>query len=299
MNNTNWDEFRCRCSGISKIMANSRSNPQLTELQAKRLSDLEKREVLTDKHKEEMASLLIKKGNGSKIVLSAGCMNYLKEIYSWEKYGMKSINKETMEVSATRKGILAENDSITLLSFIDDVYYSKNEDRINNEYLSGQPDIYLGDEVMKATKIIDIKTCFDHPLFLQKLHEELPGAYIWQVKGYCDITGAAEGEIAHCLSNMPEIMVNDFKKRLFYKMNVVTEESPDFLEEWEMLESSMNFDRIPPQQRVFKQKIEPFTDEERALVYDRVKVCRDWLWEFDEYMASLNLIPTLHLNNVE
>lgn len=294
MNNTNWDEFKCRCSAISKMMSGSRSNPQITEKQNLRLIELEAKESLTEKQMIEMAELGLRKQNKDKVVLSATCVSYLLEVYSWEKYGMKSVGKEVMEVDAMKKGTLAEEDSITLLSLVDNTLYLKNQDKITNEFLSGRPDLFVGDDVLSASKIIDIKTSLDYPLFLQKLHDDLPIAYIMQVQGYCDITGATEGEIAHCLSNVPEVMINSFKRKLFYSMDVVTEESPEFLAEWEILEHSMRFDQIPPRKRVFKQKVEPFTEFERQAVYDRVKHCREWLWKFQEkYDGIEKLVPLM------
>ena len=279
---TNWDSFKCRCSGIHKIMANSRSNPQLTEKQAERLKHLQSQTTLTVKMGEEMAELLVKKGNGSKIILSDTAVEYLMEVYSWEVYGKLSFGKETYEVDQMEKGKLAEAESIMLLSMLDDVYYTKNEERIENEFLSGHPDIFIGENIMSATKITDIKTCFDYPSFLKKKNVALPIAYTNQVQGYCDITGAGEGEIAHVVADMPESMINEFKKRLFYKMEVATEENPEFKAKWEILENSMRFHDIAVDERIFKQKVEPFTEREQQQVYDRVKVCREWLWKFHE-----------------
>ena len=65
-------------------------------------------------------------------------------------------------------------------------------------------------------------------------------------------------------------------------MEVATEENPEFKAKWEILENSMRFHDIAVEERVFKQKVEPFTEREQQQVYDRVKVCREWLWKFHE-----------------
>jgi hypothetical protein len=59
MNNTNWDDFKCRCSAITKMTATSRSNPVITEKQTVRLAELEAKSILTDNMKAEMAELLV------------------------------------------------------------------------------------------------------------------------------------------------------------------------------------------------------------------------------------------------
>lgn len=299
MNQINWDNFKCRCSGISKIMANSRSNPQITDKQLERLKQLEAREVLTDKHELELAELRLKMGNRKKALLSDSCIEYLMELYAYETQGMRSIAREQNEILTMKKGKLAEEDSITLLSIIDGILYEKNDEVIENDFLRGEPDVYVGPEVMKATKITDIKSCWDYPSFLKKISSGDNNGYILQVQGYCDITGATEGEIAYCLVNMPEVMQNDFKKRLFYSGEYISDESPSFLKEWKEWQHSMIFDSIPHHKRVFKVNVDPFTDEQRQKVYDRVKVCREWLNNFDETYQSLGISLPLMLKDAE
>ena len=74
--------FKCRCSAINKILSNSRDNPVITDKQAVLLSELEKKDSLTDKQKEEMARLIVLRENASKIILSDTCIDYLMEVYA-------------------------------------------------------------------------------------------------------------------------------------------------------------------------------------------------------------------------
>jgi hypothetical protein len=282
MPSIDWNKFKCRCSAIGKIMSESRSNPCLTEKQAITLADMEGRvDSLTDRQKIEMVRLQQLRENSTKVVLSDTCIEYLMEVYAWETVGKVAVTKE-MDIDFLQKGKLAEDDSLLLLSRVDKHVYVKNTERVSNEYLSGEPDTFLGESIMQATKIPDIKTCWDYPGFLKKIHQRVDVDYKQQIQGYCDITGAAEGEIAYCLVNMPHSMMLDFKKRLFYKGNYVSEESPEFIEKWAKLINSMVFDDIPINQRVHKVPIQPFTETERQKVYDRVKICREWLFIFDE-----------------
>lgn len=284
----NLPTFKCRCSAISKIMSNSRSNPVLTEkqeIELKRLRDIQSEGLkeLTVKQSADLVLLEEKERNGTKVVLSDSCRNYLIEWYCYEVMGYKSVEKEAVrDVMWLKKGRLVENDSIALLSVVDNKIYSKHEGRIANDYLTGEPDIVVGG-LENAQKIIDIKSVWDYPGFLTKvaLQEENNG-YINQVQGYMDITGAPIGEVAYCLVDMPEVIRNDFKKKLFYSGDFVTEESPEFLELWHDLEHSMTFMSIPHELRVYKHPVEPFSHQERQKLYDRVKYCRDWLSEFHE-----------------
>jgi len=57
---TGMNNFKCRCSAINKMMANSRSNPILTENQVKELAELENRKELTVKQAEKLGELRTK-----------------------------------------------------------------------------------------------------------------------------------------------------------------------------------------------------------------------------------------------
>jgi hypothetical protein len=286
--NFNFDTFNVRCSAIAKVLSTSRDNPCLTEKQAIRLTELENKESLTDKMKLELADLLVKKENSTKVVLSDTCIEYLMEEYAWRTARKQSVTKE-MDMEYTQKGKEVEEESITLLSRVDFDIYHKNTERVNNDFLSGEPDIFLGEAIMRARKITDIKSCWDYPTFLKKIHKKADNGYDWQVKGYMDITGADEGDIAYCLVCMPESIQNDYRRRLLYKMNVATEENPEYLAALAELENSMTFTDIPIHKRVFKVKIDPMGSFQRQQVYDRVKVCREWLFNFDAMYQQINL----------
>lgn len=288
MKEVNFDDFKCRCSAITKMMATSRDNPVLTEKQAVRMDELQNKPSLTPNMQAELAELLVKRDNSSKVILSDGCIDYLMEWYSWETTGKIPVDKEAMDIQYTRKGKSTENDCISLLSRVDKVVYTKNEERVTNSYLSGIPDIFLGETVMTATKIVDNKSLWDYPGFLKTLHKKPENGYIDQIGGYCDISGAPIGEIAKTLVNMPVEIVMDYEYRLLKKMNLATTESPEFQEEWKKWERSMHFDDIPKEKRVYKIPVQPFTPERKQMIYDRVKVCREWLSQFHEKYQQFN-----------
>lgn len=290
-----WQQFKCRCSSIHMVLANNQSNPCLTEKMIPELADLEAKEVLTPKQELRLAELLIRKENGSKLVLSDTCISYLMEEYAWRTQKMTRITKGLMDVPQLQKGTIVEADSLKLLTMVDGIEYKANigkdgkRERVYNEYLSGEVDAYVGESIMTAKVLPDIKSVWDYPTFLCKMFEPLSKANDWQVKGYMDISGAEIGMIANCLVNMPEEVIMSQKWKLLRMMNVATDESPEFLEVWNVLEHSMNFDSIPIHQRVHKKGVEPMNNEQRQILYDRVKVCRDYLSDFHEKYSNLNL----------
>ena len=284
-----FSTYKCRCSAIGHLTAYSRGEEPITEAQLKRIEYLQNKETKqTPAQLEELAKLINKRDNKS-LSFSETHIGNLLDWYAWETACKMPINKETMEVPAMVKGTVVEPESVILLSIVDGVEYKIHKERISNDYLSGSLDVYVGESVMQAQKVTDIKSIWDYPTFLRAILKEVEPLYRKQVQGYCDITGATEGEVAKCLVDMPEQIIAQYKYKIASKMGALTDESPEFLEIWDKFECSMLFGDILPHKRVHKTKIEPFTEKERQIVYDRVKQSRDWLFEFHESYNQINL----------
>lgn len=289
MTTVNWDLFKCRCSGIKKLMATKQGTAPISETGLKRIVELEARvKPMTESMKLEYTELTMKRDSPPKLELSDMAIEYLMEVYAWETQGMIAVNKESMDLLQLRKGKEAEKIAGMMLSIVDGEIYLENKERISNDYLSGEIDFYLGESIYKATNITDIKNAFDYPTFLKKINNGLENGQKEQLQGYGDISGATDLFIANCLVSFSPEMMEDLKWKVLKKVNATTIESPDFIEAWQQFERSTNFDKIPHEQRVFKIRVEPFTDFERQKVYDRVKFCREWLWNFHERYQNLN-----------
>lgn len=294
----NWQSWKCRCSSISKILTNGKGSEPVTEKQWETIRETEKKienGTATEKQKLEYARLLQKDENSKQVVLGDTAVAYLLEAYAWETEKMCSITKE-MDVEYFERGRKTEPESIQLLSEVDKTEYLKNEDRFENEFLSGIPDVVRveigmeppGVEVAYATAIRDIKSCKDYPTFLYKIHKGLDPGNREQLQGYGDILECGDLGVAFTLPTMPESIREGYKYRLAQKMDEVTTESPKFLKAWAELERSMIFDHMPASKRVYKIPVEPFTKSEKEAVYERVKHCREWLFNFDSMFKKLN-----------
>ena len=283
-----WDNFKCRCSAISKMMSNKQGFAPLTELQVKELKDLEGKEMRTAKQNDRMIELMLKSDTSKKIVLSDTCIEYLMEVYAWETEGMIPVSKESMDILSISKGKKQEAQAGALLNFVDDVKYKTHKERISNEFLSGEIDFYLGESVYKAINVTDAKNAWDYPGYLKKINNGLENGQQDQIRGYGAITGATDLFIANCLVDCTDENIEEVKWRVAKKFDAISTESPEFKEEWKKWERSMRFEHIDPYKRVHKIKVEPFTEFERQKVYDKVKICRDWLYEFDEMMQKKN-----------
>lgn len=287
MTEINWNNWKCRCSSISKILTSAQGNAPITEKQLERLKELDEKPVRTEKQSIELTELIQKRENSSKIALGDTAIGYLMEVYAWETVKKCSVTKE-MTVDFIQKGKMGEAEGLELLSYCENHLYEKNTERISNDFLSGEPDTFKGRSVKDADVIPDIKIIWDYPGFLKKIDQPPDRDYRFQLAGYADISGAKEAFVANCLIDTPEPIRNDYKRKLFYKGEYTSEESPQFLAAWEPIERSMIFRDIPVLRRFNKVPVALFSDHERNQVYDRVKFCREYLEKFHQSYISIN-----------
>ncbi len=212
--------------------------------------------------------------------LSAGAKFHLKRVYGYAKYH-KWCAASDKGTKYTNKGLLAEQDSIELICRVRGILFQKNEERISNDYLTGIPDIFLGESLDKAEYIVDVKTSWDIETFLDNLGKPLNNQYWWQIQGYLAITGAKVGEVAYCLVNTPESILNNEKYRLKERMDIVTDQDPKYLQAEQELVNNMTFDDMAQEERVIRFLVER-DDAAIEKIYKKVVECRKYLSEIEE-----------------
>lgn len=210
--------------------------------------------------------------------LSKTAKTHLIEVYAKELWGVeKDIITKQM-----KKGKECEESAITLLSRLDKKLYEKNGILIENDHISGHADIVEKDE------IIDTKVSWDAFTFLPKLIEPVDKDYFYQLQGYMWLWDKKKGRISYCLTDTPENIIQGERYRLLRSMDVVSEESPDYLEAVRVLESNMKFDHLPPELRVINQFIDR-DDEIIQKIPAKVEKAREFLQELFE--KHMNLYP--------
>lgn len=213
--------------------------------------------------------------------LGATCQKELIKIYCQEIYGRKKeITTKHMD-----KGKQAEEDSITLFSRVEKRLYCKNEDEIENEWFRGHPDIFTGDHIQNAEEVWDIKTRWELESFMPKLTEKMDAGEEYQLQAYFSLTGAKCGGIANTLVDCPANILMEEKRRLLYSMNVISEESPEYLKAAAELERLLTFPDIDYRERVIKQPIHR-DDEKIEKMKAKVPIFRQWLKDFHEKHLS-------------
>lgn len=273
---TDFSKTLIRCSSIGSIMTNPKGT--ITEKQLKKLDELlakQRFDKITDKQLEILEELAEKRDLG--VQLSESAKKYLAKAYAIEKY-QRIPDVITKQMT---KGTTAEEAAIDLFSFVEDRPHKKNTERLSNEFISGTPDLFDGSSILSSEEVIDVKCSWDIFTFLNNIANPFNRMYYYQLQGYMALTGAKVGTLAYCLVNTPDEMINDEKRKLFYKMQCVTEEDPRYLAKAATIDRNMIFDDIPPQERVLKFSIER-DDEVISKIYDKVGKCREFLLEFEK-----------------
>lgn len=216
--------------------------------------------------------------------LSKTCQKELIKIYNQVVYG-REYDLLTKQMD---KGVRAEPEAITLYSRVEKVLFYKNEQRLKNEWATGIPDIFAGESIYKAERVDDIKNSWNLETFMPKLAEEIEFEHECQLNVYFDLTGAKCGAIGYCLVSCPIEILMEEKRRLLYSMNVVTEESPEYVEAAKKLEKNLTFDDIDYRERVIKKMVYR-NDDLIHQMKNKVPVLRNWLTDF--HKKHMNLYP--------
>jgi hypothetical protein len=244
----NWSETLIRCSSLGRLMTEPK-----------------------EKWAKEVGAL------------SKTAKTHLISVYIREKYGrQKDVITKQMQ-----KGLEVEEESITLLSRVQKKMLVKNEERLSNEYITGLPDIFEGKSIQEATSITDIKSSYDLFSFLGNIGEPLDNDYYYQLQGYMALSGAEVAYIAYCLVDTPQHIIEGEKYRLLKSMDVVSEESVEFIAEAMKIEKNMKFTDIPKEERVLIFKVDR-SDSIIEKIYQKVINARKFLAEFEETHLNFN-----------
>ena len=216
--------------------------------------------------------------------LSKTCQKELIKIYNQVKYGRK---KDIVTKQMT-KGILCEQDSITLFSRVEKKLFVKNEEQLENEWFCGHPDIFEGETVRNANEIHDIKSSYELDTFTPKIIDDIDSGYEYQLQCYFSLTGANKGSIAYCLVDAPDMVLMDELRKLLFSMNVVTDESPEYVIAAKELTRNLTFPDIDYRERVIKHMVYR-NDDIIEKMKAKVPKMRQWLTEFE--LKHMNIYP--------
>ena len=144
----------------------------------------------------------------------------------------------------------------------------------------GTPDLYVGKSIMQAKHIIDIKSSYDIFTFFRNISKGVIDQYYWQMQCYMALSGAQSSTLAFVLTDTPEVILNDEKRRLMWKMGVATEENTDFQQACAEIDTLLTYSDIPLTDRVLEFEVKRDNADIQRL-YDRVKKARQFLNELE------------------
>lgn len=213
--------------------------------------------------------------------LSETCKTHLVDIYVSHKYGRQT----DISNKYTEKGLMVEEDSITLYSRLKKKFFTKNEQHLSNDFIKGTPDLFTGLAIKDAEEIIDIKSSWDIFTFFRVHTQKLNPHYYWQLQGYMALSGAKKASIVYCLVSTPQLFINDEKRKLLYKMGIATDENELYQKACAELDKAMIYEDIPIKERVIELSIER-SEEDIQHIYQRVKECRQYLCTLEDRLQG-------------
>jgi hypothetical protein len=257
----NFKEYKERPSQAGRIMSNAKG-ASITEKQLETLNGLIQKEKLTANQEKTKGELIAKRDAPPQ--LSQGAKTRVDEQFLADAFG---INRDFWS-KETDKGNECEDESIKLFAKVAGIFgIKKNEQKFENDFFKGTPDIVTDDAV------IDIKTSFSgstFPWFANKLPET---NYFYQVQAYLYLTGRQNGFVAYCLTNSNDDQIQDEVRRESWRQKIIdpTDEQLDAIET--KVYSQMTFDHIDDALRV---KIFEIPRDEDVInkMIERVKLCR-------------------------
>ena len=151
------------------------------------------------------------KGKGE--VLSVGAKTFIAKQAKEFVYGFdEKISSKYMD-----KGIQVEDQSIELLNSVLFTSYQKNIERKENDWITGECDIFTGDS------IIDIKSSWSLTTFPVLAEQGEDKDYWWQMQAYCWLWDVPNAEVCYCLVDTPEHLIG-YEDHALHKVSHINPE---------------------------------------------------------------------------
>lgn len=130
--------------------------------------------------------------------LSAGAKTYLNTLAKQEVYGYR----KQLDVKYLEKGLALEAAAIQMLNDLEFKRYAKNTQRIENEYLTGEPDI-----IVPGVMTIDTKVSWSLDTFPAVSDDAHDMIYEWQGRGYMQLCDVPRHRVSFLMLDTPEEMI--------------------------------------------------------------------------------------------
>ena len=147
-------------------------------------------------------------------VLSETTKTYIRAVAKQDFYGYNvDLNNKYIN-----KGNLQENDSIALLNTVSFTSMVKNTERLTNEWLTGEADIVLDDQ------IIDIKTSWSLETFPATPEEGINKLYEWQLRAYMMLYNKNYASLVYCMVSTDPSLLNEWENLSLHQVDHIAPE---------------------------------------------------------------------------
>jgi hypothetical protein len=164
-------------------------------------------------HPSSLGKLMIESRTKSE-VLSETTKTYIRALAKQDFYGYNvDLNNKYIN-----KGNLQENDSIALFNSVMFSNYSKNTERVNNEWLTGEADIVLDDQ------IVDIKTSWSLETFPATPEEGINKLYEWQLRAYMMLYNKNYASLVYCMVSTHPSLLNEWENLSLHQVDHIAPE---------------------------------------------------------------------------
>lgn len=219
----------------------------------------------------------LRRKKDAKPMLNPGAKTYLKKLFKEITFS----RTEEIKSKYLDKGIICEEASIIALSEFHGVEYKKNTIRYENDYFTGEPDI------VEPKEVIDVKSSWDYTTF-PMFDEELENKdYYWQILAYMDLIDVKKGRVCYVLNDTPDQMIYEEKKRVSWKLGLLTKDfvfdlPPDLDFE---IERNMTYEDVPQEARIKEFPIVK-NDDDLKMIKAMIDLARIFMQELSDGLSK-------------
>lgn len=183
--------FLIRCSSLSSIMPDPKEYPR----GSMNTDELAALKTVSAKRTPEQVAML-------DAVMARTLSEGAKEqIHKMVKRHLFDYSEPELGSKEVRKGIMQEGVAIDLLSAVTGELYTKNTERLSNDYLTGEPDL-IADDHGNDTKCPWSWEQFPLTSAVARKYAIASG-YEWQNRGYMLLTGLPKWATSYCMVDTP------------------------------------------------------------------------------------------------
>ena len=287
------NEIYFRCSSIGNLMTDGKG-VVFSEKDSERIDELKyelenginkngNKVKWTPPKAEELKKLIEKRDR--KPELSETAKREVEKIWLLNEKGYY----DDLENKYLTKGLLNEDDGLGLVSEVTGNFLLKNKERKYQNNITGECDSIS--EIDGKKIVIDIKSSWSVRTFM---NADLSNIYEWQMRAYMYLYDIEEAWLCYTLTDVPEHLIEQEKKKIFYKYysNGMSNEEVELLDEklqvlYKQIEMNMVYSNNPK-----------YSKEEMVKIF---KIERDKSLEeklLERVKMGLEYYKTIRLNQI-